>query len=395
MKTQFSQGLFLFLFTVLSPHILYAQMNDMPMMAMTTKPERPLTVKSNESTKEQLAFARAEGDSVDNCTTWIKQQSGSTGGQMRAGEYKLTYALAAPEGWYTFNNAALNWTQPAAAANAHFWLFVQDGADGRIVPPLNISVAIRNQDGSLVEEMRLPFAWMPLVNGYGNNVTLPGTGSYSFVVTIAVPPYRRHDPYNGDRFTEPTTAVIPVTVSNMGNMPVLSKQMETQQALAAKAGKAYANTLQAMYKQANDGRDTTSGDYFMAYAIEYSEGYWYEKNGKLIYKTDNEMSSETNGHVEVSVRDNKTGRFMHDLNVTASLYDQQGKKIGTKMEMFMWHPWLYHYGENWRVAKGDKYNLYVHIDPPAYRRYGQTMGNQFSQPLEMTFNNITIKTGQK
>ena len=395
MKTHILQGALLLLFMTICSRFVYAQMGDMPMMAATTKAQRPLTVPSNESTKEQLAFARAEGDSVDNCTAWIKAQCGNTGGQLRAGEYKLTYAVAAPEGWYTFNNAALSWSEPTTGTNAHFWLFIQDGADGRIVPPLDIKVAIRNQSGNLVEETTLPFAWMPLINGYGNNITLPGTGTYSFIITIAVPSYHRHDPYNGDRFTEATTAVIPVTVSDMGSLPVLSKQMETQQMLSAKAGQAYANTLKAMYKQANDGRDTTSGDYFMAYAIEYSEGYWYENKGKLIYKTVNEMSSETNGHVEVSVRDNKTGRFMHNLNVTAALYNLQGKKIGTKMEMFMWHPWLYHYGENWRVAKGDKYNLHVHIDPPAYRRYGQTTGNQFSQPLDITFNNITIKTGQK
>ena len=372
-----------------------AQMDGMTMMAATTKAQRPLTVPSNESTKKQLAFARAEGDSVDNCTSYIKTQAGNTGGQMRAGEYKLTYAVAAPEGWYAYNNNALHWQQPEATANAHFWLFVQDGADGRIVPPLDVTLTVRTGAGKLIEEKRLPFAWMPLVNGYGNNVMLPDAGDYKFVITITPPLYHRHDPYNGDRFTQVTTAVIPVMVSSLSQLPLLSKNMEAQQGLATKAGEAYSNTLQAMYKQANDGRDTTSGDYFMAYAIEYSEGYWYEKNDKLIYKTDNELSSQTNGHVEVSVRDAKTGRFLHNLNVTASLYGPKGGKIGSKTEMFMWHPWLYHYGENWRVPKGGNYQLKVHIEPPAYRRYGQTLGNQFAQPLNITFNNITIKAGQK
>ncbi len=370
-------------------------MDGMTMMVTTSKPQRPITAKSNESTKEQLAFARAEGDSVDNCTAWIATQAGSEGGQMRAGEYKLTYAVTAPEGWYTYNNNENHWQQPDEKTNAHFWLFVQDGADGRVVPPLNIEVVIRDSGGALIEQKSLPYAWMPLVNGYGNNIMLPHTGGYTFVVKIDPPTYWRHDPYNGDRFTQTTTAVLPINVSDLSNQPLLSKQMEQQQTMAAKAGEAYSNTLQAMYKQANDGSDTISGDYFMAYAIEYSEGYWYVKDDKLIYKTDNEMSAEHNGHVEVSVRDAKTKRFMHDLNVTASLYEPDGSRIGTQKEMFMWHPWLYHYGKNWRVPKGNTYRLAVHIDPPAYRRYGQTTGNQFSHPLDMTFNNVLIKTGQK
>lgn len=372
---------------------LRAQMHSMAMMS-TTPAKRPLTVRSNESTKEQLAFARAEGDSVDKCIDWIKETAGSNGGSLRAGEYKLTYALTAPEGWYNFNNGALQWQTPQDGANAHFWLFVQDGADGRIVPPLNIDITVRDGSNKLVEEKKLSYAWMPLLNGYGSNITLPATGAYTFTVHIAVPSFHRHDPYNGDRFTDATTAVIPITASG-NNKLVLSEAMEAQQALAKKAGDAYTNTLQAMYKQANDGRDTTTGDYFAAYAIEYSEGYWREKNGKLSYKYDNELSGENNAHVEVSVRDAKTGRFLHDLNVTASLYESNGKKVGSKMEMFMWHPWMYHYGENWRVPKGGNYKMVVHIDPPAYRRYGREAGNQFSQPLDLTFDHITIKTGQK
>jgi hypothetical protein len=178
-------------------------------------------------------------------------------------------------------------------------------------------------------------------------------------------------------------------------MQTLSDKMEAAQDLAKKAGEAYSNTLHVMYKQANDGKDTTMGDYFLACAVEYSEGYWYLKEGKLIYEMTNELSAARNAHVEVVARDERTGRFLHDLHVTATLYDNAGKKVDTRMEMFMWHPWLYHYGENWRVPHAGKYRVHVHIDPPAYRRYGQTLGKQFVMPAEMDFTNITIKIGQK
>lgn len=359
----------------------------------TTHPARPLTVKSNEATMKQLAYAKAEGDSVTNAINWILKQA-SNSGRLNAGEYTISYALGAPEGWYTFNNQMVNWQQPNES-NAHLWVFVQDGADGRVVPPLDIKLTIRNTYGSLVESKKLPYAWMPLINGYGENILLPENANYQFVLEIEPPEYHRHDPYNGDRFMQKTTAVFEVQYSGNSATKKLSDVMENQQRLAQKAGQAYSNTLQAMYKQANDGKDTTKGDYFFACAVEYSEGYWYQKNNKMVYKMDNELSAANNAHVEVVVRDKNTGRFMHDLPVTVTLYDASGKKLGTKMEMFMWHPWLYHYGENWRVPRPGSYKVHVHIDPPPYRRYGKISGKQFTSPEDLDFQNIMIKTGQK
>ena len=73
-----------------------------------TEPERPLTAISNEATKDQLAYARAEGDAVDKCTAWITSQAVGASGQTKAGEYKITYALAAPEGWYEYSVVSQN-----------------------------------------------------------------------------------------------------------------------------------------------------------------------------------------------------------------------------------------------------------------------------------------------
>lgn len=372
------------------------EMHNMPDMDYpTSKAKRPLTAPSNEATKKQLALARAEGDAVDQCTKWILQQGGNMAGTVNAGEYKITYAITHPEGWYTYNNTTLNW-QPPANANAHLWLFVQDGADGRIVPPLNITVQIKDAKNNSILSKNLPFGWMPLINGYGDNINLPGDGNYKLQIQIDPPQYHRHDPYNGDRFTDVTKAAFPVMVnlSTVSNQKPLSAAMEQQQALSESAGKAYANTLKNMYKQANDGRDTIIGDYKVAFAVEYAEGYWNYEHGVFRYKVENDLSGLTNGHVEIAVLDAKTGRFLHNLNVTASL-NKNGKDLGTKTEPFMWHPWLYHYGENWRVPSAGKYNLHIHFDPPQYRRYGKNDGRQFANALDFNFTPIKIKTGQK
>lgn len=366
------------------------------MKEASTPFRRPLTVASNEATKKQLALARAEGDSVDRCISWLVHSSGSYGGTQKAGEYKVSWMLSPPEGWYTYNRYHTEWVPPSLQANAHLWVFVQDGADGRIVPPLSINAEIKTADGKPVLKTALPYAWMPLVNGYGNNIQLPVSGNYILVINIDPPAFHRHDPYNGDRFTDETHLQIPVMVNTTAikAMPLLSETMEAQKHLAKGAGKAYANTLKNMYKQANDGRDIVIGDYHLAFAVEYAEGFWDYEHGDFRYKVENDMSGKTNAHVEVAALDAKTGRFLDRLDVTATLL-RNGKQIGTMMEHFMWHPWLYHYGDNWRVPSAGVYDLKVHIEPPAYRRYGKTDGRQFTRPLDYTFTNIKIKTGQK
>jgi len=356
----------------------------------------PVMAKSNEATKEQLAYAKAEGDSVSRCIDWILANAGGAKGQVAAGEYLITYAITKPEGWYEYSNNNVTWHKPGANDDAHLWLFVQDGADKRVVTPLTINYTLFNDKGSVVKKHNIPFVWTPLLNGYGDNITLSGDGSYTLQLSIDALPYRRHDPYNGDRFYAKTQASIPLNIRTQElNAQPLSEAMEAQHALSKKAGDAYSNTLQEMYSQANDGRDTTLNDYVIAYAIEYAEGYWHYEKDKFRYMQENDMSGKTNAHVEVSVRDAQTGRFMHNLDVTSTLTSEDGKTVDTMKEPFMWHPWLYHYGENWRVPKAGNYNLHIHFLPPAYHRYGKTDGKQFTHAVDIDFKNIIVKTGQK
>ncbi|HVX26366.1 MAG TPA: iron transporter [Parafilimonas sp.] len=300
---------------------------------MSSMPMMPVMAASNEATKDQLTFAGAEGDSVDKCTDWLLQQKGVVSGQTNAGEYKITYVFSRPEGWYELSNDVLTWREPSSNADAHLWLFVQDAADHRIVPPLSIKYTLKNAQGNVSDENEIAYAWMPLVNGYGTNVKLSGNGNYTLRLDIAPMPYRRHDPYNGDRFTHNTTAVINVSVdkSQFSKQP-LSELMEAHQKLAENAGKAFHNTLEEMYKQANDGGDTTIGDYTIAFAVEYAEGYWHYENSKFRYMQENDMSGKTNAHVEVAALDAKSGRFLDNLDVTATLKSEDGKQSAQEMK---------------------------------------------------------------
>jgi uncharacterized protein involved in high-affinity Fe2+ transport len=105
--------------------------------------------------------------------------------------------------------------------------------------------------------------------------------------------------------------------------------------------------------------------------------------------------ADENAHVEVVVRDAADGRFIPGLTVYTTLLDSSGQAIGTHQQPFLWHPWLYHYGRNWRVPGDGSYTLRVRIEPPDFMRHDKINGNRFIEPIEVEFRDVTIRTGQK
>ena len=315
-----------------------------------------------------------------------------------AGEYQVSYVLSAPEGWY--NSASTDWQPPKAGTTAHLRVFVRDRADGRLVPGVQVQAAFVNPAGQTVLTQTLPYGWYPLLEGYGDNLILP-PGAYRLNLSLSAMPFRRHDPYNGDRFGHPAEAdFASVTLpAGLSGQPPLTEAEEKQTTLMKIRGEAYHETTLAMYKQANDGKNKPVGDYRVGYAIEYAEAYWYFPEmehhnnetahsaqssaatlGKLYYTTKVEASARRNGHVEISVQDERTGRFMPGLRVTGTLTDAENHNVGTQAIPFMWHPWLYHYGENWRVNRSGTYHLHVHADAPPTVASGAKRAERWRNP---------------
>ena len=115
------------------------------------------------------------------------------------------------------------------------------------------------------------------------------------------------------------------------------------------------------------------------------------RNGQLEWRD----PQNENAHVEVVVRDAADGRFLPGLTVYATLIDHNGIEIATHQQPFLWHPWLYHYGRNWRVPGNGTYTLRVRIEPPEFMRHDKTNGKRFAEPVELAFDDVTIQTGQK
>ena len=95
------------------------------------------------------------------------------------------------------------------------------------------------------------------------------------------------------------------------------------------------------------------------------------------------------------MRDAGDGRFLPGLTVHATLVDARGEEVGTHVQPFLWHPWLFHYGRNWKVPGDGDYTLRVRVEAPEYDRHDHENGCRFVEPAEVEFSGVKIRTGQK
>jgi hypothetical protein len=159
--------------------------------------------------------------------------------------------------------------------------------------------------------------------------------------------------------------------------------------LAKEQGNVYQQALDYMAKEVAQGSKKPVGEYLVGYAVEEAEGMYEPQDGQLQWQE----PTDTNTHIEVAVCDGADGRFIPGLTVYATLIDSTGKEIGTHQQPFLWHPTLYHYGRNWKVPEDGEYT--VRIETPNFSRHDKIDGKRYTQPVEVEFTNVKIKTGQK
>jgi hypothetical protein len=172
-----------------------------------------------------------------------------------------------------------------------------------------------------------------------------------------------------------------------------SNEAEPEQLeLARKQGEAYKKALEHMANQeADSGAMKAAGNFVVAYAVEDAEGMYHKVNGKLEWRE----PEDENTHIEITAFDAGDGRFVPGLDIYVTVFDSNGKSIGRHQQKFLWHPWLYHYGRNWKLPGDGTYTLKVEIDVPDFPRHDKKNGKRYAEPVEVTFENVHIKTGQK
>jgi hypothetical protein len=194
------------------------------------------------------------------------------------------------------------------------------------------------------------------------------------------------------RLRQPVDATEEVMARKAGRMQPSDEASRFNLALARAQGTTFAAALKHMAKLvADDGREVQKGEYLVAYAVEKAEGMYHLRRGKLHWMA----PKQDNVHVEVVVRDAADGRFIPGLKVVATLVDPRGRKVGTRAQPYIWHPWLYHYGRNWRVPGDGTYTLHVRFDAPTYHRHDKLNGRRFRKGAAVTFRGVKIKTGRE
>ena len=126
-----------------------------------------------------------------------------TGDTRTVGDYLVGFAQEEAEGMYRMDGGDLTWEDPAEGENCHLEVVVASAADGRFLPEVTVHATIEEADGETVADTDVPFLWHPGLYHYGQNLELPGDGTYSITVEADAPTFPRHDEENGDRFADP------------------------------------------------------------------------------------------------------------------------------------------------------------------------------------------------
>lgn len=166
---------------------------------------------------------------------------------------------------------------------------------------------------------------------------------------------------------------------------------QEQLRLAQMQGDAFQQAVDRLMNHAAHGAERRVGEYLIGYAVESAEGMYRVRDGQLEWQE----PRHEHAHINIVVRDGTDGRFLPGLTVYATLIDDNGATIGCHQQPFVWHPWLYHYGRNWRVPGAGAYTLRVRVEMPDFSRHDKVYGRRFAQPVEVAFRSIWIETEQK
>jgi hypothetical protein len=177
-------------------------------------------------------------------------------------------------------------------------------------------------------------------------------------------------------------------------MDTTEEAREQHHHLAARQGGVLREALDEMLNHvAAYGNLTEAGDYLVAIAIDEAEGMWLPNGDGTIHWHEPE-EEEANAHLEIAVLDKDTGRFVPGLKVEATILGPDEKVIGTKEQPFVWHPWLCHYGRNWKLPGDGPFEVHVLIHPAPFPRYDKEHGNQFTEIAEVEFGEVELKRQQ-
>lgn len=184
-----------------------------------------------------------------------------------------------------------------------------------------------------------------------------------------------------DRFTETKAKEPPMETTEEAKKRHLKMAREQGTVL----GRAFAEMANNV---AQRGEEKAAGHYLVGYAIEKPEGMYEVQDGELKWQE----PQEENVHIEISVRDGADRRFVPALDVELTVLDAEGQTVGTHRQPFIWHPWLYHYGRNWKLPRDGAYTFRVKIAMPGFPRHDKENGKRYTETVQVEFRDVPVKT---
>lgn len=86
-------------------------------------------------------------------------------------------------------------------------------------------------------------------------------------------------------------------------------------------------------------------------------------------------------------------RFVPELSVQATLAAHDDGEVGPVDLDLLWHPGLYHYGENISLPGDGTYDIEITVEPPTFRRHDEENGDRYGEPATILFEDVDVKTG--
>jgi len=163
--------------------------------------------------------------------------------------------------------------------------------------------------------------------------------------------------------------------------------------LAREEGDSYQKELDYMIEEVvHTGAIEEVGDYVVAIAQEEAEGLYHPTEDGIEWQNPEEGM---NAHLEVVVCDREDGRFIPNLDVTATITPEEKDEGLTFRVPFIWHPGLFHYGRNIELSGDGVYNVKVRVQPPDFHRHDKVNGDRYTETVEVEFEGIEIETGRE
>jgi hypothetical protein len=373
----------------------------------STPVQLPAVDPGSGATQEQLRLAHQQGKADTAVLEWVLANSGDIKGDTRAGEMRIAFTITPAEGWWDkAGSGTLAW-HDAPVDNVHLRIFVLDLMDGRLVPGLSLRATLIDPNGN---EQSAPsdFGWYPLINAYGGNLPIEVDGSYTLRVTVDAQsvnaqskgaPLPLHHPVSaGDRFQHTTIAEFPpvqITQDAVAQMGLATASASANEAALLKpCNAALSAAITALWQQSVSGYEKPAGDYFVGYALDYSGRSVQIAGSKLRIKNLVEFTGKDNVRLAVLPRDSRTGRLIPGLKLQASLIAADGKLYGPGELPVLWNPWINQYGRDSRIPRKGFFKLRIHLDAPAFRRWGR-QSERFAAPADVEFDDVSLQPGQK